>query len=81
MTETPWYYCLTHHVVEPWDGCKAADRLGPYRTPEEAAKALQTVAERNEEWAEDPRFNDPEDADEAEDDWDRDSEGWGPFKH
>lgn len=80
MAKGEWYYCLTHKVVEPYEACKAADRLGPYPSAAEAADALETAAERNREWDEDPRFNDPEDEDEL-DDWDRDSEGWGPFKH
>lgn len=80
MADPQWFYCLTHHVVEPYEACKAADRLGPYASPEEAALALETAAERNKDWDEDPRFNDPEE--EADDDsWDRDSEGWGPFRH
>lgn len=79
MAQAGWYYCLTHHVVESYDGCRSAERLGPYATPEDAAKALEHAAERNKEWEDDPRFNDPED--EPADEWDRDSEGWGPFKH
>ena len=55
-----WYYCLKHHQVEPFAGCKSADRLGPYLSPEEAANALQQVAERNEAW------------DEADREWDDD---------
>lgn len=79
MAQGEWYYCLTHKVVEPYEACKAADRLGPYASADEAAAALETAAERNKDWAEDPRFNDPEDED--ADAWDRDSQGWGPFKH
>ncbi len=55
-----WYFCLVHHTVEPLGGCKAADRLGPYRTREEAERALEKVAERNESWDTDPRWNDDE---------------------
>ena len=58
MNEGQWYFCLKHHAVEPYDGCKSADRLGPYETPEEAGRALETVRERNEEWERDPRWND-----------------------
>lgn len=58
MVEGAWYYCLTHKVVESYDGCKSIDRLGPYDTPEEAARALERVAERNDAWDNDPRFND-----------------------
>lgn len=53
-----WYYCLKHHEVEGREGCRAADRLGPYDTREEAARALEIVAERNKEWEEDPVWND-----------------------
>ncbi len=74
-----WYYCLKHKMVEPYEACKAADRLGPYETKEEAALALERVVERQEEWETDPRFNDPED--EEIDEWDADSHGWGPFRH
>ena len=41
-----WWYCLRHHTVEPDDGCPAKDRLGPYPTQEEAARALETVRRR-----------------------------------
>jgi len=58
-----YWYCLKHHAVEEKDGCKNADRLGPYSTEEEAARALEKVQERNEEWDHDPKWND----DEAED--------------
>lgn len=56
-----WYFCLRHHQVEPREGCKAIDRLGPYPSREEAEHALEIAAERNEEWDNDPRWNDPED--------------------
>ena len=53
-----YWYCLKHSTVEGSDGCKAADRLGPYATREEASRALETVAERNESWDNDPNWND-----------------------
>ncbi len=53
-----WYFCLKHNAVEPYEGCKAADRLGPYGSPEEAARALEKVEERNEAWDKDPRWSD-----------------------
>ncbi|MGH3463842.1 MAG: hypothetical protein ACRDP9_20445 [Kribbellaceae bacterium] len=53
-----WYFCLKHHTVEPYQGCASADRLGPYGSPEEASRALEKVEERNEEWDNDPRWND-----------------------
>lgn len=50
MADGQWYYCLLHHEVEPYDGCKAENRLGPYASADEAAKALDKVRERNEAW-------------------------------
>jgi hypothetical protein len=45
-----WYFCLRHQRVEPEDGCPGKDRLGPYASREEAARAIETVHRRNEEW-------------------------------
>ncbi|MGH3385385.1 MAG: hypothetical protein ACRDO1_12450 [Nocardioidaceae bacterium] len=53
-----WYFCLVHHTVEPEEGCKASDRLGPYGSEAEASRALEKVEERNEEWDNDPNWND-----------------------
>jgi hypothetical protein len=75
MVSGTWWYCLTHKAVEPFDGCKAEQRLGPYPTYEAAASALTRVMERNVEWEEDPRFND-----DAEEEEDAESTGWGPFR-
>ena len=59
MADERWWYCLQHKSVESDDsGCKAVDRLGPYGSREEAGHALERVAERNEEWENDPRWND-----------------------
>ncbi len=63
MADGQWYWCLTHKKVEPYGACKAADRLGPYATADEAAGALDEVAKRNEQWDNDPRFDDDEDGD------------------
>ncbi|MFY0409625.1 hypothetical protein [Solicola sp. PLA-1-18] len=52
------FFCLKHHTVEGKDGCKAADRMGPYDSEAEASRALETAAERNEQWDEDPKWND-----------------------
>ena len=64
MSDTEHWFCLKHHTVEQADGCKNADRLGPYATPEDASHALDKVEERNEEWDNDPDWNDdkPKDA-------------------
>ncbi|EFQ83501.1 hypothetical protein HMPREF0063_11163 [Aeromicrobium marinum DSM 15272] len=53
-----FYFCLKHRTVEGEHGCKAADRLGPYDTSADAARALDKVAERNTEWENDPDWND-----------------------
>lgn len=68
MAQGEWYYCLDHGAVEPYEGCRSATRLGPYPTPSDAAQALSRVAQRNEEWENDPRFNDDfdQDADDRE---------------
>ncbi len=45
------WYSLKYHTVEDDDGpTPGKDRLGPFDTPEEAARALETVQRRNEEW-------------------------------
>jgi hypothetical protein len=53
-----FWYCLKHHRVERENLCNYADRLGPYATEAEASRALEKVKERNEEWDNDPRWND-----------------------
>ena len=53
-----YFYCLDHHAVEGEDGCRAAERLGPYASRAEAEQALDTVQQRNEAWDNDPAWND-----------------------
>ena len=48
--EQQWWFCLRHHRPERNGDCPGKDRLGPYATEEEAARALETVRRRNEEW-------------------------------
>ena len=55
-----WWFCLRHRTVEPRQECRNAGRLGPSPTQAEAAQALETVAERNEECDNDPKWNDPD---------------------
>lgn len=57
MSDEYWF-CLNHHTVEGESGCRNADRLGPYATQAEASSALETVEERNEQWDNDPTWND-----------------------
>jgi hypothetical protein len=50
-TQKRWWYSLTRHTVEDDDGpTPGKDRLGPFDTPEEASRALETVQRRNQEW-------------------------------
>lgn len=53
-----YWFCLTHMAVEPDEGCAHAERLGPYRTREEAAQALERAKARTEAWDADPRWTD-----------------------
>jgi hypothetical protein len=43
---TAWFYCLKHGTVEPEGVCKAKDRLGPFPDEASAARALETIHER-----------------------------------
>ena len=58
MADEQYWFCLKHHTVEGTEGCRAADRLGPYKTAVEAGRALDKVEERNEAWDNDPKWND-----------------------
>jgi hypothetical protein len=59
MAQGDWWFDLkTHTVVPDNNDTKITDRLGPYKTREEAERALEKVEERNEEWDNDPRWND-----------------------
>lgn len=51
-----WYYCVEHQRVEEKLGCRITTRLGPYPTREAAERALEKVERRNEEWDEDPAW-------------------------
>ena len=51
-----FWFCLKHHTVEPREGCRNQDRLGPYSTEAEAASALDKVEERNDDWDHDPKW-------------------------
>lgn len=51
--EGEWYYCFKHKKVETRDECHQMDRMGPYRTKEDAEHWREHVAERNKEWDDD----------------------------
>ncbi len=54
-----YWYCVKHKRVEQGeDACPPIDRLGPYSSQEEAERALAKAEERNEEWDNDPKWND-----------------------
>jgi hypothetical protein len=56
---TDYWYCVKHHRVEHGaDMCPPIDRLGPYATSEEAEHALEKAEQRNEDWDNDPKWND-----------------------
>jgi hypothetical protein len=44
--EGTFWFCLDHHAVEPFAGCGSRNRIGPFDTEGDAARALQTIAER-----------------------------------
>ena len=51
-----WYWCMDHgRAEEASEACRPADRLGPYRSKEEAIHWKDRVEARNEEWEEEDR--------------------------
>jgi hypothetical protein len=59
MAEGDWWFDLrTHQAVPDSKAGKITDRLGPYKTREEAEHALERVEKRNVEWENDPRWKD-----------------------
>jgi hypothetical protein len=55
--EQEYWFCLKHKTVEPREGCRNQDRLGPYSSESEAAGALEKVEERNDDWDHDPKWS------------------------
>jgi hypothetical protein len=43
-----YYFCMTHREVERGQGCRSADRMGPYPSAEAASSWQQSVDQRNE---------------------------------
>ena len=56
--EPSYWFCLKHHTVEGADGCPNKDRLGPYDNQADAARAVESAAERTAAWDNDPAWND-----------------------
>jgi hypothetical protein len=56
--ETAYWWSLVHHRVEQGPGSPDSERLGPYRTYEEAETALDRARKRSEAWdAKDREWN------------------------
>lgn len=53
-----FWFCVKHHAVEGSDGCGPIDRLGPFDSEDEASHALEKAEQRNQEWDNDPKWND-----------------------
>ena len=58
MSDREYWFCMKHHKVEGKDGCPNYNRLGPYHSPEDAARALEKIKERNQKWDNDPSWKD-----------------------
>ena len=59
MADDQWWFDLkTKSAVRDSKVGRSVDRLGPYRSREEAERALEKVEERNEAYDNDPRWND-----------------------
>ena len=51
-----WYWCMEHGRAEKaQSACAPAQRLGPYRSKEEAAHWKDRVEARNEQWEKEDR--------------------------
>jgi hypothetical protein len=44
--EKTYWFCVKHRAVEPFEGCGSQNRIGPFDTSEQAAQALDTIADR-----------------------------------
>ena len=53
-----YWFCSRTTWWSPTEGCPNKDRLGPYETEAEAARAIEKAAERTKAWDEDPAWND-----------------------
>ena len=44
--EPTFWFCVDHHAVETFAGCGSHNRVGPFDSESGAARALDTIAER-----------------------------------
>ena len=44
--EGTWWYCQDHHRAEVFSDCNSRNRIGPFGSESAAARALETIAER-----------------------------------
>jgi hypothetical protein len=47
-----YWYCVDHHRVEIFEKTDSQNRIGPFKTPEEAAGALQMISDREKRYEE-----------------------------
>lgn len=52
MSDTQYFWCLAHDTVEEGVGCRAAQRMGPYPSPEAARAWRETHEGREDRWEE-----------------------------
>lgn len=58
MSDGKFYFNTKTNQVEGEEGGRAADRLGPYDTAEEASRAYEIAREKSKAWDNDPDWND-----------------------
>lgn len=59
-----WFFCLKHQKVESAGQCRADDRMGPYESPEAAARWRERLDQREDE------------REQQKDAWEREDEAW-----
>lgn len=55
---TEWWFNTKTNEVEEGPQSLGTDRLGPFETREDAARALEIIAERSRKWAEEDAADD-----------------------
>jgi hypothetical protein len=44
--EQTFWFCIKHHAVERFAGCGSNNRIGPFKSSDDAQNALKTIADR-----------------------------------